>query len=272
MPARSDLEAQPESDGLAESFQNSKEPRNPLSHLAAQCTHAVRNVFPGEPLREQDGHVQCTRQAVDRLDAQPEQRTDPHVPVGVTSKAAALQVEGVQSGEEEAIVAEAAKVKAKFASLDAKTEVVLRFDFMNETDTKATELQLTSYTMALYIRCPPLYVLQVASSAMFAATLLGLAVLLAEFTSKMKAVNGIPNCTVHMPHWPYCVSITTVNSQGSNIGMCTQDASSKRFRVNVVSVWNTAIGAVCLVLMTAILSVFAWRVVQARQQKKSWCV
>lgn len=56
------------------------------------------------------------------------------------------------------------------------------------------------------------------------------------------------------------------------IGMCMQDASSNRFRDNVVSVWNTAIGAVCLVLMTAILSVFAWRVVQARQQKKSWCV
>lgn len=153
MPAKSDLEAQPESDGVAEKFQGSKEPRNPLSHLAAQFTHAVRNVFPGEQLREQDGHVQRTRQAADRVDIQPEQCTDPQFPV-LTSEAAALQDESAQSewsGEHEAIVAEAARVKAKFASLDAKTEVVLRFDFMNETDTKARDLQLTSYRMALYI-------------------------------------------------------------------------------------------------------------------------
>ena len=201
MPAKSDLEAQPDSDGVADSFESSKEPRNPLSLLAAQCTHAVRNVFPGEPLREQDGHVQRTRQAADPSDAQAEPSIDPHVPVGVTSEAAALQEEGAQSGQQEAIVAEAARVKAKFGRIDAKTEVVLRFDFMNETDTKVGEVQLASYRMPLYIRCPSLYVLQVASSVMFAATLLGLAVLLAEFTSKMKAVNGTPSCSPHMPHW-----------------------------------------------------------------------
>ena len=131
----SDLESKPDLDGVLKGFRNSKEPRNPLS---AQCTHAVRNVVPGEPLREQDGHVQRTRQAVDRVDTQPEQCTDPRC--RVLSDAAALQDEGVQpdcSGEEEAIVAEAARVKAKFASIDAKTDVVLRFDFMNETDTKA---------------------------------------------------------------------------------------------------------------------------------------
>ena len=200
MPARSDLEAQPDLDGVADNSESSKEPRNPLSLLAAQCTHAVRNVFPCEPLREQAGHVQRTRQAADRLDAQPEPSTDPHVPVGLTSKAASLQDESVQSAKQEAIVAEAARVKAKFGKIDAKTDVVLRFDFMNEFDTKAGELQLASYRMAHYSRCPSQYVLQVASSVMFAATLLGLAVLLAEFTSKMKAVNGIPNRSPHMPH------------------------------------------------------------------------
>lgn len=41
--------------------------------------------------------------------------------------------------------------------------------------------------------------LQVASNAMFAATLLGVAVLIAEFASKMKAVNGITVRTTNMP-------------------------------------------------------------------------
>ena len=138
MLAESDPEAQPDSDGKADTLETRKESRNPLSHLAAQCTHAVRTVFPSEPLRGQDGYVQRTRQAADRLDTQPEPSTDPHVPV--LTDAAALQDESVLpdwSGEEEAIVAEAARVKAKFASIDAQTEVVLRFDFMNEIDTKA---------------------------------------------------------------------------------------------------------------------------------------
>ena len=51
-----------------------------------------------------------------------------------------------------------------------------------------------------------------------------------------------------------------------------QDASTRRFQRNVVSNWNLAVGSVCLMLMSAILVVFAWQVGQARRQDKSWCV
>ena len=128
MHAKADLEAQPESDGLAETLQSGSQAKNPLSLLATQYAHAVRNVFPGHPLRAQDGHVQHMRQTVDPLDIQPGQSTAPHFPERFT--------------EEEAIVAEAARVKTKFASVDAKTDVVLRFDFMNEKDTKARKLSV----------------------------------------------------------------------------------------------------------------------------------
>ena len=57
-----------------------------------------------------------------------------------------------------------------------------------------------------------------------------------------------------------------------SVGMCMQDPSTRRFRHNVVSVWDTAIGGVCLMLMSAMMAVFAWRIVQARQQNKTWSV
>ena len=133
MHAKSDLEVQPELDGLAESLQSSSEPRNPLSLLAAQYAHAVRTVFPGDPpLQEQDGHVQHVRQTTDALDTQPA-RSDARP-------------------EEEAIVAEAARVKTKFASIDAATDVVLRFDFMNEKDTKARKLQVAGRHCAYLVQ------------------------------------------------------------------------------------------------------------------------
>lgn len=110
--------------------------------------------------------------------------------------------------------------------------------------------------------------LQVASSVMCAATILGLAVLLAEFTSKMNAVNGIPVCSSTMPHCAYQVYCTTETSKG--IGQRVQDASTKRFQRKTVSIWNIAVGGVCLVLMSGILTAFAWRVGQARWQNKSW--
>lgn len=129
MRPKSDLEVLPESDGLSESCHSSFEAINSLSLLAAQYAHAVRNVFIGNPpLREQNGHVQHMRQTTDALDTQPGQWTTPHFPDRLT--------------EQEAIVAEAARVKTKFATVDAKTDVVLRFEFMNEKDTKARKLHL----------------------------------------------------------------------------------------------------------------------------------
>ena len=108
---------------------------------AAQYAHAVRNVFRGDPLQEQGGHV---RHSVNPFDIQPGQCPDPQVHARLTSEAAALPAQGVHSepaSEDQAVDAEAARVTAKFASVDAKTDVVLRFDFMNESDTKAREPQ-----------------------------------------------------------------------------------------------------------------------------------
>ena len=51
-----------------------------------------------------------------------------------------------------------------------------------------------------------------------------------------------------------------------------QDGSSNQFQHNVITIWNTAVGGVCLMLMSAIMAVFAWRIIQAKRQNKSWYV
>lgn len=144
-PESPDLEVQQAPHGAAQNLQSRVENRYPLSLKAAQYAHAVRNVLPGHPLREHDnkhnGDVRQMHQTSDRHIAV---GTDAHVQHRSTSKAAALPDPCAQcerSSKEKAIVAEAARVKANFASVDAKTEVVLRFDFMNESDTKARGLQ-----------------------------------------------------------------------------------------------------------------------------------
>ena len=141
-----DLEVQPEADGVAQSVQSRSETRKPLSRLAAQYAHAVRSVLPGDPLWEQEHHgdVRHMRQTSEHSVG-----SDPHLQRPSTSEAAALPDQDTQcarsrASTEDAIIAEAARVKAKFASVDAKKEVVLRFDFMNESDTKARELQAKS--------------------------------------------------------------------------------------------------------------------------------
>ena len=48
-----------------------------------------------------------------------------------------------------------------------------------------------------------------------------------------------------------------------------QDDSTVRFRHNVASIWNVAVGGLCLLMMSAILGVFAWRVIQARPPTKA---
>lgn len=111
--------------------------------------------------------------------------------------------------------------------------------------------------------------LQVASNAMFAATILGLAVLIAEFTSKMNAVSGILVCSSTRSHRAQQVCYTKTSMGFDKI--CMQDASATRFKHKTVSIWNVAVGGVCLMLMSAILIVFAWRIGQARWQNKIWC-
>ena len=129
-----------ECDGVAQSSPSRTETKHPLSLLAAQYAHAVRNVLPGEQLRGHNGDVRHMRQISDRLDT-----VDPQPQNRSTSEAVQDQhLQSEQATEEKAILAEAARVKAKFAYIDSKTEVVLRFDFMKESDTKARELQAES--------------------------------------------------------------------------------------------------------------------------------
>ena len=135
------MEVQPDADGVAQSLQSRADTRKPLSRLAAQYAQAVRSVLPGDPLGEHDGDVRHMRQTSGQLHAV---GSDPHLQSRSTSGAATLPDQDTQcarprASKEDAIIAEAARVKAKFASVDAKKEVVLRFDFMNESDTKARQ-------------------------------------------------------------------------------------------------------------------------------------
>lgn len=54
--------------------------------------------------------------------------------------------------------------------------------------------------------------------------------------------------------------------------LCMQEGSADQVHDKVVPVWNTAVGGVCLMLMSAIMAVFAWRIIQAKVQNKSWYV
>ena len=107
---------------------------------------------------------------------------------------------------------------------------------------------------------------------MFAATLLGIAVLIAEFTSKMKTVKGIITCSTMTPHCLGGPALPEYITKSMGVALCMQDGSSDVFRHNIVSVWNTAVGGVCLMLMSAIMAVFAWRIRQAKQLNKTWYV
>lgn len=92
-----------------------------------------------------------------------------------------------------AVRAEAVRVKAKFAYIDASNDVVLRFDFMNESDTRVKAADFCcNCIMPICVFTPLLimYELQVASYVILAATLLGLAVLIAEFVNKIKSVRA----------------------------------------------------------------------------------
>ena len=249
MHAKASPKVQPELDGLAERLQSSSEAKNPLTLLATQYAHAVRNVLPGDPLREQDGHVQYMRQTTDLLDTRPGQRTDPHFPDRLT--------------KDEAIVAEAARVKTKFASVDAKTDVVLRFDFMNEKDTKARKLQDTGR------HCTYLVQQCIAAGCKHCDVCCH------------TAGRSCPDCRVYFQNesgkWHSSVALTLSEypeqlAQSMRVAMCMQNGSSDEIQRNIVSVWNIAIGGVCLMLMSAIMAVFAWRIIQANRQNKTWYV
>ncbi|DBA97089.1 hypothetical protein WJX77_003952 [Trebouxia sp. C0004] len=223
--APEDVTLEPESDGLTEAVARSNRQHgtgtwNSLSMLASEYAHAVLDAVLGDRVGDRKGHVEHECNSVQRLEPQSTTQSDPYSRTGCVLPVANTVHERHGSSRQNSLAdsgdvvrKEAARVKAKFASVDASTEVVLRFDFMNEYDTR------------------------VASGAILAATLVGLAVLIAQFTKKM-----------------------------------SEDSSTARFRHNATSKWSIGIGCVCLAVLSANLGVFAWRVMQARRLKKIWKV
>ena len=143
-----DVTLEPESDGLAEAVARSNRQHgtgtwNSLSVLASEYAHAVLDAVPGDRVGGRKGHVEHEWQPVERLDSQsttqsdPNSRTGPVLPVVNSvheTHASSRQDSLADSGD--VVRNEAARVKAKFASIDASTEVVVRFDFLNEYDTR----------------------------------------------------------------------------------------------------------------------------------------
>ena len=143
-----DVTLETESDGLAEAVARSNRQHgtgtwNSLSVLASEYAHAVIDAVPGDRLGDRKGKVKHKWQSVERLDSQSTTQSDPHsrtsrdLPVVRTvheTHASSRQDPMADSGD--VVRNEAARVKAKFASVDASTEVVLRFDFMDEHDTR----------------------------------------------------------------------------------------------------------------------------------------
>lgn len=201
---------EPESDGLAEAVARSNRSHgtgawNSLSVLASEYAHAVLDAVPGDRVGDRKGTVEHEWQSVERLDSQstqsdPNSRTSRDLPVVRTvheTKATSRQDPMADSSD--VVRNEAARVKAKFASVDASTEVVLRFDFMNEHDTRVhhdTSLFWSNPKATLPL-LKQLNAMQVASGAILAATLIGLAVLIAQFTKKMSDVISLSSTPLH---------------------------------------------------------------------------
>ena len=137
---------EPESDGLAEAVARSNRQVgtgtwNSLSVLASEYAHAVLDA--GDRVGDLKSHVEREWQSVERLDSQSTIQSDPNSRTGRALPSANTVHEAHASSRQDSLPAcgdvvrnEAARVKAKFASVDASTEVVLRFDFMNEYDTR----------------------------------------------------------------------------------------------------------------------------------------
>ena len=139
------LTLQPQTDG--EVVQAREEANNSLSHVAVEVAHAVRHALTCDQLPAQAGYVQRESQQRNGLESRYSQGSDPDFPSQTEGAIARGEVRCSESKQQsytesdanEAVIrAEASSVKAKFTILDASTDVVLRFDFMNEHDTRVS--------------------------------------------------------------------------------------------------------------------------------------
>ena len=137
------LTLQPQTDGVGEVVQTREEANKSLSHVAVEVAHAVRHALTGDRLPAQAGYVQRESHQHNGLESRYSQGSDPDFPSqtedargDVTFSDSQPRLHTESDANDAIIRAEAASVKAKFTVLDASTDVVLRFDFMNEHDTK----------------------------------------------------------------------------------------------------------------------------------------
>lgn len=149
-----------ESDGLAEAVTRSTRQHgyltwNSLSVLAAEYAHAVLDAFHGNRLGDPAGLVQHESQRCDQLVSQSSQRVDlscPNtgdIPAGLDRPKSSAAGSPLDSSSD-LVRDEAARVRSKFAKVDASVEVVLRFDFMKENDTKVSNgVELAAITTGL---------------------------------------------------------------------------------------------------------------------------
>ncbi len=144
-----DVNLENESDALAEAVIRSNRQHGhqswiAASSLASEYAHAVLDVLPDDLPYAKEGQVEHTSCHMDFRPGQPDicQRTDPSSQASFVGDSS--EPDSAQNGASRQKVSqiarevrrEAARVKGKFASVDASTEVVLRFDCMDERDTK----------------------------------------------------------------------------------------------------------------------------------------
>lgn len=195
---RLELEPHGVPDGTGSVGQHSQEAWNTLSVLASECAHAVSDVLPGNKSLGKSGHV-GHESHLQRSSSPQCKQNDPSSQDSFGRQSPELDNQARQRESlredtldtDEVVRSEAAKVGAKFASVDASTEVVLRFDFMDGYDTKVSNgcfFFCESRRARLHNDCYRNSVLQVASGAILIATLVGTGVLIAEFTEKMSEV------------------------------------------------------------------------------------
>ncbi len=126
-----------------------------LPSLAFEYAYAVRNAFPGDQLRGQDGFVQHESQAAVGHDAGSVTCVDPGSQ-GEVEREHSTSVQQRPSSEldESCVRAEAARVEAKFVyNVDTASEIVMRLDFMNNYDTRvSTSLVLRVTTACISFR------------------------------------------------------------------------------------------------------------------------
>ncbi|DBB01839.1 TPA: hypothetical protein ACH3X1_000447 [Trebouxia sp. C0004] len=196
-----------QSDGLAAVTESTRHARwTVLSALATEYAQLIRHPIRDAALPPQPGSVLRETQTIDVGGVEGKTDLQPELPTQLAdSMSTVVPKEWV---DRQAAQREAARVAAKFMS---STNVVLRFDFMKSKDTRA------------------------ASCAVLMANLVGLAVLVTDFTVSLRG-----------------------------------DPTTGRFKHIAIYTGNLLISSLLLVLLLSNLFIFAWRVIRAHQLGKAW--